>query len=198
MRVPGGAGGFTLVEMMVALAIMSLIMLATVTALRSLGSTQVSLERVTARNDEIRSVSAFLRDALESAVPGTSSGGLSVGGDLGGNSLFEVQPDSLMWKAALLLGESAGGSYVVRVALENEKVVLRWQPGRSLGELREWNTVPHRTLVTDVEQFAVAYRRGFGGPWERKWDRRGAPDWVRLRIQAGGRFWPDIVMQVAK
>jgi general secretion pathway protein J len=191
--------GFTLVEMMVALAIMSLIMLATVTALRTLGSTQVSLERVTARNDEIRSVSAFLRDALESAVSGASSGGgLSVGGGLGANTLFEARPTSLTWKTALLLGESTGGSYVVRVALENREVVLRWQRGDSPGELREWNTAPQRTLVTDVDEFAVAYRRGFGGSWEQEWDRRGAPDWVRLRIQAGGRFWPDIIMQVAK
>jgi len=190
--------GFTLVEMMVALAVMSMIMLATVTALRTLGSTQVSLERVTVRNDEIRSVSAFLRDALESAVLGTSTGGLSAGGGLGDFTIFEARPSSLMWKTTLLMGESMGGSFVVRVALEEQDVVLRWQQAGSPGELREWNTAPQRTLVTDVDQFAVAYRRGFGGTWEQEWDRRGAPDLVRLRIQADERFWPDIIMQVAK
>lgn len=198
-RPPRGIdSGFTLVEMMVALAVMSMIMLATVTALRTLGSTQVSLERITVRNDEIRSVSAFIRDALESAVLGSSTGGLSAGGGLANQTIFEAEPTSLIWKTVMRFGESTGGSYVVRVALEGQEVVLRWQQGSSPGELRKWNKAPHRTLVTDVEQFVVAYRRGFGGPWEQGWDRGGAPDWVRLRIQAGGRFWPDIIMQVAK
>ena len=66
--------GFTLIEMSVALVVLSLIMLATVTALRTLGNTQVAVDRLTLRNDEIRSVSSFLRDALESAILGGGTG----------------------------------------------------------------------------------------------------------------------------
>ena len=46
--------GFTLVEVMVALTILSLVMLATVTGLRTLANTQVAIERMTSRVDEVR------------------------------------------------------------------------------------------------------------------------------------------------
>ena len=69
--------GFTLIEVVVSLAILSLVLLGTVTGLRTLGNTQVSLERVTQRADEVRTVSAFLRDLMEAAVVGSGSGGLT-------------------------------------------------------------------------------------------------------------------------
>jgi general secretion pathway protein J len=192
------ARGFTLIEMSVALAVLSLIMLATVTALRTLGSTQVSLERITGRNDEIRSVSAFLRDAFESTVIGADSGGLSLGGGGLTRTVFEMSGSSLTWSTVMLFGESEGGSYVVRVAREGNEVVLRWQPKPAQGRLQPWNKVPARTLISGVQSFDVAYRREPGGPWLERWDERGAPRWVRLRIRAGERYWPDIVMQVAR
>ncbi|CAN0594212.1 unnamed protein product [Ectocarpus sp. 12 AP-2014] len=37
-----------------------------------------------------------------------------------------------------------------------------------------------------------------GGDWFSEWDGAGAPGWVRLQIKAGDRFWPDVVMQVAR
>ncbi|MFT4768631.1 MAG: general secretion pathway protein J [Glaciecola sp.] len=192
------AEGFTLIEMMVSVTILSLVMLATVTALRTLASTQSSLNKVTDRNDEIRSVSSFLRDALESAVVGSSSGGLTVGGGSAEMTVFEASSTQLMWKTTMMFGESAGGSYVVRVAQENPNVVLRWQKMDARGQVGEWNNASARTLVEDVQEFLVAYRREFDGDWLSEWDGRGAPGWVRLRIRAAERYWPDIVMEVAR
>lgn len=194
----GRASGFTLIEMIVALAVMSLIMLATVTALRTLGATQVSLDRLTQRNDEIRSVSAFLRDALETAVIGSDSGGLTLGGGAQELTVFEVKPDSLTWSTALRFGEGVGGSYIARVALEGENLNLRWQLPDAAGRWGDWNNAPSRTLITNVELFEVAHRRRFGGAWLTSESAAGAPGWVRMRMKAGGRFWPDIVMQVAR
>ncbi len=194
----GSSRGFTLIEMTVALAVMSLIMLATVTALRTLGTTQVSLDRLTQRNDEIRSVSMFLRDALESAVIGSDSGGLTLGGGPKDLTVFETTPSSVTWSTALRFGEGTGGSYITRVAREGDAVALRWQLPDVSGQYGDWNKAPARTLITDVELFEVAYRRELGGPWISAWEDGGAPGWIRLRIKAGERFWPDIVMQVAR
>ncbi|WOJ93426.1 prepilin-type N-terminal cleavage/methylation domain-containing protein [Congregibacter variabilis] len=190
--------GFTLVEMMVSVTILSLVMLATVTGLRTLASTQTSLNRVTDRNDEIRSVSSFLRDALESAVVGSSSGGLSVGGGSAEMTVFEASSTQLMWKTTMMFGERAGGSYVVRIAEERPNIVLRWQKMNVFGQVGDWNKASARTLVEDVQEFAVAYRRQVEGEWASQWDGRGPPGWVRLRIRAGERYWPDIVMEVAQ
>ena len=78
MKRDSASRGFTLIEVVVSLAILSLVLLGTVTGLRTLGNTQVSLERVTQRADEVRTVSAFLRDLMESAVVGSGSGGLTL------------------------------------------------------------------------------------------------------------------------
>lgn len=190
--------GFTLIEMVVALAVLSLVMLATVTGLRTLATTQGSLERVTMRNDEIRSISAFLRDALELAVVGDDTGGLSLGGGGADLTVFEASPGSLVWTTVMRFGENAGGRYVVRVAREGSNLVMRWQQGDAGGTLRDWNNVPSRTLISDVQRFEVAYRRQPGGDWQERWDDAGVPRWVRLRVQAAERYWPDIVMDVPR
>lgn len=192
------AGGFTLVEVMVALTILTLVMLATVTGLRTLGNTQVAIERLTGRVDEMRSVSTFLRDTLNSAVTGSGSGGLTLGGGLGEQTIFEVRPNALMWKAVILFGEDFGGSYVVRVAGEGGNLVLRWQEQNRFGEVEDWNKAPSRTLVSGLQEFTAAYRREPGGEWRSDWDGAGAPGWVRLRIRAADRYWPDLVMQVMR
>jgi general secretion pathway protein J len=190
--------GFTLIEMTVALAVMSMIMLATVTALRTLGSTQVSLDRLTQRNDEIRSVSAFLRDAMELAVVSSKRRALAAGGVAEKPSIFEVTSSSIVWTTALRFGEGVGGSYVARVAQEDDAAVLRWQlPDARVG-YGDWNKAPARTLVTDVESLSVDYRREYGDAWLSETAQGEAPGWVRVRIEAGGRFWPDIVMQVPR
>ncbi|EAQ98320.1 prepilin-type N-terminal cleavage/methylation domain-containing protein [Congregibacter litoralis] len=191
-------GGFTLVEMMVSVTILSLVMLATVTGLRTLASTQSSLNRVTDRNDEIRSVSSFLRDALESAVVGSSSGGLTMGGGSAEMTVFEASPTQLMWKTTMMFGESTGGSFVARVAQESDDIVLRWQKMDARGQMGDWNNAAARTLVEGAQEFSVAYRRQPNGLWLSEWDGRGAPGWVRLRIRSAERYWPDIVMEVAR
>jgi general secretion pathway protein J len=53
-------------------------------------------------------------------------------------------------------------------------------------------------LVRDLQEFAVAYRRLPGADWQSEWDGRGPPGWVRLRVRAAQRYWPDIVMEVAR
>lgn len=189
---------FTLVEVMVALALLSLVMLATVTGLRTLGNTQVSVERLTTRVDELRTVSSFLRDTLDSAVVGSSSGGLSLGGGTRERTVFELLPGGgLLWKANVLFGESYGGSHTVRVAKEGAALVLRWQASPA-GALMPWNKAPSRTLVEGLQQFEVAYRRDPAGPWRLDWDGAGPPLQVRIRIRAQDRYWPDLVMPVRR
>ena len=84
--------GFTLVEVMVSITVLSMILLATVTALRTFGNTQQSLQHMTHRVDEVRSVSGFLRAAIESAtIAEDASGGLALGGTGGGNIALRCQ-----------------------------------------------------------------------------------------------------------
>jgi general secretion pathway protein J len=184
----------------VALTILSLIMLATVTGLRTLANTQGTLERVTARIDEVRTVSGFLRDLMEAAVVGEGGGGgggLTLGG--GGSrqsAYFEISGDALAWKATVLFGEGFGGTYLVRVAREDDLLVLRWQepvPGHI--EL-DWSEADARPLVLGLEEFAIGWRESYDQPWQQEWEKGDKARWVRLQIKAAGRYWPELIMQV--
>lgn len=189
--------GFTLVEVMVALTILSLILLATVSGLRTLANTQRSLETVTARADEIRSVSSVLRDLFESSVLGSSVGGLTLGGGEAEATYFHISEQAIEWKASVQFGERYGGTHILRVAAEEQQLVLRWkppavQPGRRM----DWADSPSRVLVEQLEEFSLSSRADYRQDWQPQWRGEDAPAVVRLRIKAAGRYWPDLVMQV--
>ena len=121
--------GFTLVEVMVALTILTMVLLATVTGLRTLGNTQVSIERATTRVEEVRNVSEFMRDLMESAVVG-GRGGLTLGGGVLEATHFRLGEGFIEWKTNILFGEAYGGVHIVRIADEDGRLMLRWlEPG---------------------------------------------------------------------
>lgn len=190
--------GFTLVEVVVALAILSLVMLTTITGLRTLANTQGALDRMTGRIDQVRTVSGFLRDTLESAAIGSGdAGGLALGGTSRESAYFDLTEDSFTWKSTILIGESFGGSYLVRVAKEDDLLVLRWQePGSSGGPDQDWSEAQERTLVEDLQVFELAWRDQAGGDWQQQWEKGDVAGWVRLQLQAAGRFWPELIFQV--
>lgn len=199
-RARGCARGFTLVEVVVATAVLSLLLLATVTALRTFGNTQLALERKTARVDEIRSVSGFLRDLMESTVVGGDSGGLTLGAGSAGATYFKLYEQGVEWKSTVLFGEAFGGTHIVRVAKEGDQLVLRWSEPSVKGQGPEdWSSMPSRPLVADVEEFGIAVRREYNTDWIGEWrEPRIAPALVRLQIKSAGRYWPDLIMQVQR
>ncbi len=198
------ARGFTFVEVMVALAIFSLVMLATVTGFRTLGNTAATIDRMTDRIDEVRSVSAFLRDALENSVVGAISGGGDALG-FGGNSanaapsaFFRVAEDSLEWRAKILFGEAYGGSHFLRLARRGENLVLQWQDPRGSNQPENWQDAAYREVLDDLEVFEVWTRLDRNAPWLRENTDRELPSHVKLVIKAGGRYWPDLIMPVQR
>ena len=194
---PADSGGFSLVEVVVALSILSLVLLATVTGLRTLANTQVSLERMTERVDEVRTVSSFLRDTIESAAIGSGgAGGLSLGTTSRESAYFELTSDALVWKSTILIGESFGGSYLLRLAREDDLLVLRWQEPGVSGQPDDWRDAQVRTLADELQEFDISWRKDYRDDWRREWRRGDVAGWVRLQIRAAGRYWPELIMQV--
>ena len=197
MKVPAaGQRGFTLVEVMVALTILSLVMLVTVTGLRTLANTQVAIERVTARVDEVRTISSFLRDSFDSIVIGTSTGGLSLGGHGGGSTVFQVLPHAVEWQSIVLFGESYGGSYILRLEKEGDALMLRWHEPPTGRRGLDWSTAPSRQVVTGLEELDISYKRKEDGPWQNTWDSEGVPSLLSLQLKASGRYWPQLVFRL--
>jgi general secretion pathway protein J len=193
--------GFTLVEVMVSLAVLSLILLATVSALRTFANTQGSLERKIARVDEIRSVSSFLRDALQAniAASGEASDGLALGGSGQTQSaFFRGNSRSVEWKAPMIFGEGYGGTLLVRLAREQNQLTLRWQDPPKDDENFEpdWRGTPSRVVIDHVEEFGIAYRQEYGENWQSGIAIEEPPVMLRLTIKSSGRYWPDLIAGV--
>jgi general secretion pathway protein J len=196
--------GFTLVEVMVSLAVLSLLMLATVSALRTFANTQGSLERKISRVDEIRSVSSFLRQALQSNVVAQAqgeSGGLSLGGAPPSQSaFFRGTPRSVEWKAPMMFGEGYGGTFLIRVGREANQLTLRWQdpPDDDDGFEPDWRDTPVRVVIDNLEEFSVAYRLDYKEGWKEGIAIESPPVMVRLAIKSSGRYWPDLIAEVQR
>lgn len=199
MSVTRRQAGFTLIEVVVALSILSLVLLGTVTGMRTLGNTQVALERKTERVDEVRTVSGFLRDLMESAVVGAGSGGLTLGGGSSEASYFKFGPEFMEWKTIILFGESFGGSYIVRIASEGGQLMMRWQESaRAAPTPDSWDKASSRLLVTDLEEFSISLRQRYSGQWTDEWAGDEPPALVRLQMKTAGRFWPDLILKVQR
>ena len=196
--------GFTLVEVIVALGIFSLIMLATVSGYRTLGNTASTITRMTDRTDELRSVSAFLRDALENSVVGAASGGnseMTFGGssvDQGPVSYFKVTNGGLEWRAKILFGEAYGGSYFLRLAKLDEELVLQWQDPRGSIEPGSWQGASQRKILDDLQSFEVWTRMDAQSKWTRGDVDRDTPSHVKVVIKANDRYWPELIMVVQR
>lgn len=191
--------GFTLVEVVVALSVLSLIMLATISALRTFANTQVSLDRMMSRVDEVRSVSTLLRDLVDSTARGSGSGGLTLGGGPMYSAFFGGTAAELVFKANIMFGENFGGQYLLRLAREEGDLVLRWQESRGNDRNVRWDETPSRTVVQGLQQFEVAYRPDYGEDWVAEWQPGGeVPASLRLRLQSRDRFWPELIMGVQR
>lgn len=199
MSAVSGQRGFTLVEVMVALTILSMVLLGTVTGMRTLGNTQASIERATERVDEIRTVSGFLRQLMESAVVG-GKGGLTLGGGSLEATYFRLGTGFVEWKTNLMFGEAYGGVHLVRIADEEGQLMLRWlEPEQKQPDEERWLDAPSRPLVDDLEEFNLLARGDFRADWTGDWEESAmAPALVRLQIKSSGRYWPDLIMQVQR
>ena len=115
MRRPPGrpvpAAGFTLVEVLIALALLSLLMLVLVGAMRAMGQTEERVEQRIDQADRTRVATGFLRDVLgqASARPVTRPQAQP-------GALFEATPETLAWvgvmpvvsKSMTAMGEGMG------------------------------------------------------------------------------------------
>ena len=198
---PAGEG-FTLIEVMVALTILSLVMLATVSGFRTLAQTQTTLDRTINRVDEIRTVSAFLRQLFESGIVSESGSeiGLSLGGAGGGDSeaFFDMNPSGIVLKSIVLMGEGFGGTQVVRVAREGSAIILRWSQEELKAKDERWQRYPSRELVRGVEEFVVSSRTKSDAPWKPEWEGYGVPESIRVVLKAHGRFFPELIIPVQR
>jgi len=188
--------GFTLIEVMIALVIFSMIMLATISGLRTFARTGETVEAVSARADNVRLVSRFLRDSIAAAMPLVRLGsGDSVFESGRYGTLFWGGRDELIWVAPFTAGPVLGGTHVLRLSHERDVLRLWWQPYDPRVSNLDWDAEQSRVILENVKELSLGYRSGFANDWLEEWPGgRSNPVLVRIQLQAGGRYWPELVV----
>lgn len=187
--------GLTLVEVMVALAVLSLIVLALGASLRGLSQ---SSERVDARVeqiDEVRLTVAFLRELLADVSMIRAEGAKRA-------LLFDGDPERMDWIAVMPARFGVGGRHALRLAVEtlddgSTGLVLRYAPWNPRSQaFPDWSGTEWRVLVHGVDHVEIAYDGvGLQTGWKPEWrSQEHLPTRARLDMATSGAAWPTVVL----
>lgn len=195
IRASRDAPGFTLVEMLVVLSLLSLIMLAMGSSLRTMAQTEERIDQRLLRADEMRVAVSFLRSTLTrvSARKVTPPPPAKTG------VMFATGPQAVAWVGVMPARYGAGGRYFFRLALEPEgggrALTIRFVPWVDRVDFPDWDRAEARVLVRDVSSIALRYQaaRGRELGWMSSWqDADRLPDQIQLDIETAHRVWPTI------
>ncbi len=186
---PARDGGFTLLEIVVALVVLGILL---VTLSRG---TQFGLaafdrqDRMIAVGGRLEAVDRTLRRLIVQLDPGTATDGATVVG----------ARHVLVFRSRLPLGE-AGTPADLRLSVDDaHHLVLAWLPHRHVKAVGA-APAPHReTLLDDVDAINLDYWGD--GTWHDQWKEVAPPSLIRIRIvfpDGDPRRWPDIVAAPAR
>lgn len=200
----GRMRGFTLLEMLLALALLGLLMVGAYAAIRNATAAVASGQQMTERTNKIRVTHAFVRrqlsTALASAYETNRSNGLRY--------VVEGERDQITYVSPMPGYLGRGGSYVQRLSFRNDGGLLRlefrharlngWDADEGFDDDEQEPVV----LLEDVRSARFEYRgiddQGRMGDWRTSWDRREAlPALVRLKIEFDRDVrmeWPELVV----
>ncbi len=195
---PRAAAGFTLLELLVVMAMISLIALAMAGAMRTMAQTEVRVDQRLLRNDDLRVASGFIRACLGRVSLRKLDPPPPVGQNL---YVFSAEPQSLTWVGVMPARHGAGGRHVFRLSLDavdgRGALVIRFVPIPEKATIPDWSGAESRVLLQDVTGFSIAYQDARQSPadWLPQWavtDR--LPARVKLSVETASGGWPDLVV----
>ena len=112
-------------------------------------------------------------------------------------SYFISGNDFLELDATVLFGERYGGTHQVRIAKEDDQLVLRWQESNGGTAPKDWKDKLSRVMIAQLEEFQVLTREDYRQDWvENRRTDTSKPLLVMLKVKAAGRNWPDLIVRV--
>jgi general secretion pathway protein J len=203
-RLPTRAGGFTLLEVLVAVTVMGLILTAAFGALR-LGSRswEAGIARA-AETEERRSVASFLQRQFAQALPLTwpaDNKDIPLAFDGSARQVRFIAPSPQQ--------QSAAGLFEFALTAERPeagaaaRLVLSYAPfNPSATRFRVPGSGQRVVLVDGLKSASFAY---YGAPdpkqkpaWQRQWDSDalGLPEMIRVQLETGetGPHWPELLL----
>ena len=188
------SGGFTLVEMLVALTLMSLVMLGMASAIRTMAQTEERIDVRVDRADEMRVASGFIRSVLGRLSTRRVNPVTNVGDT---PFLFRGEANSVTWLGVMPARFGAGGRHAFRLAVEpvqqDSALVIRFIPWTGGGTPDDWARADSRVLVRGVTSLALTYEdaRQADPLWVDQWSRTASlPARIRIELNTHGSAWP--------
>ena len=219
-----GARGFTLIELVIALAIIGLISLLLFSGLRLGSRAWEAVEKTSEQISGPRLVDGFLTRALSQIKPANAV--------IDGESLLIFGGDAEHLEFAAPLSQHVGtaGLHILRLGLESldasSALVLThwslhpevleggddfpsWEPLREKQAVSLADSAPNMDaadgafgralLLRDVTLFEVSYYGQLDGASESEWHEEWLgqmrlPSLVRIRLETGTQSWPDLVL----
>ncbi|MDO6746792.1 prepilin-type N-terminal cleavage/methylation domain-containing protein [Gilvimarinus sp. 1_MG-2023] len=186
--------GFTLVEVVVSIAILSMIVLATVTAMRTLALTQETLQRKSDGTSSMVAVTRFLRGSL-----GSNQAIMKSRHGLPAGQYFIGDENEVEWLAPVPFPGASGGGWQLKLSKLDTDLMLRYRKDKSNQHWTEEDA--SYILVKDVEEFNVAFRANAYSEWLEAWGEglsAGMPSHVKFQLKVAGRYWPELILEVGR
>lgn len=191
-----GAGGFTLLEVLLAMALLAAGLALAFALVRTAGAIGARGEAMAQRNEAIRAAEGFLRQRLVSALPMVHSRAVDDGqalrfvGDASHMDFVADLPDYL----------GRGGPHLHRIAFtDDHRLVVSFALVQAGQVFEERSPRPPETLAEGLRSLRFRYRgpdaEGRLGPWQDEWkpsDR--LPLHVAVQAQDGQGDWPELVV----
>lgn len=189
------ASGFTLVEVVVALALLALVMLGALSGLRTIGQASEKLDSQAMSNEDHRLVPVFLHSVVATASSRQRIDPRSLQPQL----WFLGESGEISWLGMMPARHGAGGLTHFRLYLDRnrESLILQLVPYQPELEELDWEDVESRVILENVSELNIRYRGALETEWLTTWDERFVlPEWVSLNLSERGRQWPPVVVRI--
>jgi len=187
--------GFTLLELLVVMALLSLLMTGLISALRTMAQTETKIDQRLERLDALRTTHAFLTKALGGVVVAK----IDLPGELGKTMIpLGATADSLTWVGILPARPDVGGRRYFRLAVESQEggnaLVLRVAPCNADYTQPDWSAAESHILTRGVAALVIEAQgqpplghekeKTWPPGWQTGWPIADvAPEQLRLSLQ---------------
>jgi general secretion pathway protein J len=182
------ASGFTLLEILVALAVFGFLLLGLGQTVRFGLTAWRQDARISARKTDLEAVDRALRLVVENLAPGDEAARVPIDGSAG--ALTGVTRLRVPGSGLLPVRIEAG------LAVSGRRLVLRWRPQHHWTQFGAPPPPQETALINGVSRLAIEYWRPQGN-WVSGWHEPDLPLLIRFRLTFAGPdapHWPDIVV----
>ena len=197
-RTPRRAGGFTLLELLIALMVTGLVVALVFSAFGLIGRTEDRNQATMERAEKMLIASQWLARKFDGLRPVFRVQGMTASPFFAGNQA------GAMWVAPLPERGEAGGLHVFRAGPLRHSggqvdLLIEALPYDGALMALDWSQALRQTLVTDVRSLQWYYQDGATGEWSQDWSGKpGYPPRVRLVIGDAKGDWPSMVFALPR